>query len=274
MQHSSDGLEHQHTSERLAQQVAELFVSKGLTLAAAESCTGGLISHTLTNVPGSSKFFLAGLCVYSPNAKVDLLGVPDLGLTMRCLAYDPTRPGSLYTAIQPTANYRMAQIRLGSSLVSMDSGGAAALLDVLVDSANDELVWPVLDVAAQERIPVYVHTGPPGNSTPWQVVDLAERYPSVDFIMRHCGATDFWNDVVEAGKAAENVYLESSLARPFLFAGYLKKVGASKGIMGSSAPLNELTFEWEQMRGALLPEQWGDVYGNNLARLLEKRGAL
>ena len=76
MQHSSDGLEHQHTSERLAQQVAELFVSKGLTLAAAESCTGGLISHTLTNVPGSSKFFLAGLCVYSPNAKVDLLGVP------------------------------------------------------------------------------------------------------------------------------------------------------------------------------------------------------
>ncbi len=61
---------------RLAQDVAELFVARSLSLAVAESCTGGLIAHTLTNVAGSSKFFLAGLCVYSPEAKVDILGVP------------------------------------------------------------------------------------------------------------------------------------------------------------------------------------------------------
>jgi predicted TIM-barrel fold metal-dependent hydrolase len=140
--------------------------------------------------------------------------------------------------------------------------------------ANDELVWPLLDVVAGTPAPVYIHTGPPGNATPWQVVDLAERYPSVDFILGHCGATDFWNDVVEAGKAMDNIVLESSFARPFLFVVYLREVGVRKGIMGSSAPLNELVFEWEQMRGALPPEQWGDVYGNNLARLLEKRGAL
>ena len=61
---------------RLAQDIAQLFVAKELTLAVAESCTGGLIAHTLTNVAGSSKFFLAGLCVYSPEAKVSVLGVP------------------------------------------------------------------------------------------------------------------------------------------------------------------------------------------------------
>ncbi len=61
---------------RLAQDVAELFVAKSLSLAVAESCTGGLIAHTLTNVIGSSKFFLAGLCVYSPEVKVSVLGVP------------------------------------------------------------------------------------------------------------------------------------------------------------------------------------------------------
>jgi len=61
---------------RLAQDVAQLFVAEGLTLAVAESCTGGLIAHTLTNVPGSSRFFLAGLCAYSPEAKVNVLGVP------------------------------------------------------------------------------------------------------------------------------------------------------------------------------------------------------
>ena len=61
---------------RLAQEIARLFVSRQLTLAVAESCTGGLIAHSLTNVPGSSRFFLAGLCVYGVEAKVNVLGVP------------------------------------------------------------------------------------------------------------------------------------------------------------------------------------------------------
>jgi uncharacterized protein len=140
--------------------------------------------------------------------------------------------------------------------------------------ANDELVWPLLEVAALERIPVYIHTGPPGNSTPWQVVDLADRFPTVDFIMGHCGATDFWNDVVEAAKSADNIYLESSLARPFGFANYLRALGETKGIMGSYAPINDLDFEWKQMRQVLPSEDWGAVYGGNLTGLLEKRGAL
>ncbi len=140
--------------------------------------------------------------------------------------------------------------------------------------ANDELVWPLLDAATAEKLPVYVHTGPPGNASPWQVVDLAERYPLVDFIMGHSGATDFWNDVVDAGMAATNVYLESSLARPFSLAPRLKVVGMHKGIVGSYAPINELTFEWEQARRALPPETWPDICGGNLLRLLLKRGPL
>src|SRR5262249_37683045 len=71
--------------------------------------------------------------------------------------------------------------------------------------ANDELIWPLLEVATREKTPVYIHTGPPGHSTPWQVIDLAERYPEVDFIMGHRGATDFWNDVIGAAQAAPNV---------------------------------------------------------------------
>jgi len=46
------------------------------TLAVAESCTGGLISHRLTNVPGASEVFMAGLITYSNEAKCRLLGVP------------------------------------------------------------------------------------------------------------------------------------------------------------------------------------------------------
>jgi nicotinamide-nucleotide amidase len=56
--------------------VADLFIQRKLTLATAESCTGGLISHKLTNIPGSSNFFNRGIVAYSNEAKVELLGVP------------------------------------------------------------------------------------------------------------------------------------------------------------------------------------------------------
>jgi|SRR5208283_5408346 len=58
--------------------VHKLFSDKGLTLALAESCTGGLISHCVTMLPGSSAFFQAGLVTYSNASKLGILGLaPD-----------------------------------------------------------------------------------------------------------------------------------------------------------------------------------------------------
>ncbi|NLM45466.1 MAG: competence/damage-inducible protein A [Firmicutes bacterium] len=62
--------------ETMEEVVARLLVAKKYTLAAAESCTGGLLAHTLTNVPGSSAYFLLGLVTYSNAAKEKLLRVP------------------------------------------------------------------------------------------------------------------------------------------------------------------------------------------------------
>jgi nicotinamide-nucleotide amidase len=63
--------------ERLEEAVGRLLRAQGWTLAVAESCTGGLLAHTLTNVPGSSEYFDRCFVVYSNQAKTDLLGVPE-----------------------------------------------------------------------------------------------------------------------------------------------------------------------------------------------------
>ena len=55
--------------------IANLLKQKHLTVATAESCTGGLISHSLTNISGSSDYFERGIVSYSNNAKMELLGV-------------------------------------------------------------------------------------------------------------------------------------------------------------------------------------------------------
>lgn len=61
----------------LEEVVGHLLREQGLTLAVAESCTGGLISHRLTNVSGSSDYFMGGVVTYSNQAKMDLLMVPE-----------------------------------------------------------------------------------------------------------------------------------------------------------------------------------------------------
>jgi nicotinamide-nucleotide amidase len=59
--------------------VGNLLKQKKATLAVAESCTGGLISSRVTNVPGSSEYFERGVVVYSNRAKMELLGIkPEL----------------------------------------------------------------------------------------------------------------------------------------------------------------------------------------------------
>jgi len=59
----------------IVQKVHSLFKREKLTLAVAESCTGGLISHYLTDLPGASVFFIAGVVSYSGKMKEKILGV-------------------------------------------------------------------------------------------------------------------------------------------------------------------------------------------------------
>ncbi len=66
--------------EKLAQDVGRLLKEKKATLAIAESCTGGLISHCITQIAGSSEYFLFSATTYSNASKISVLGVSEESL--------------------------------------------------------------------------------------------------------------------------------------------------------------------------------------------------
>jgi PncC family amidohydrolase len=74
----------------IIQKVHELFKGRGLTLSVAESCTGGLISHYITTLPGASIFFKAGLVVYSAEMKKKVLGVSSAIIDKHGVVSQPT----------------------------------------------------------------------------------------------------------------------------------------------------------------------------------------
>jgi len=80
----------------LEQEVGSLLRQKGLTLGVVESATGGLISHLLTNVPGSSDYYKGSVTAYSNEVKISLVGV---------------RPETIarYGAVSPQVAEEMAQ---------------------------------------------------------------------------------------------------------------------------------------------------------------------
>jgi nicotinamide-nucleotide amidase len=66
--------------DTLASVVGQLLIGKGQTLAVAESCTGGGLGQMLTEIPGSSSYFMGGIISYANQVKIDLLGVNEADL--------------------------------------------------------------------------------------------------------------------------------------------------------------------------------------------------
>ena len=62
--------------KKLSQKIVRLLINKRLKISFAESCTGGLLSSTITSISGSSKVFTIGLVTYSNLSKISILKVP------------------------------------------------------------------------------------------------------------------------------------------------------------------------------------------------------
>ncbi|MCX7914730.1 MAG: competence/damage-inducible protein A [Verrucomicrobiae bacterium] len=76
--------------DRLEAVIVRELTARGHTLAVAESCTGGLLAHRITNISGSSRVFLAGYVTYSNAAKIQMLGVREATLQHHGAVSEPT----------------------------------------------------------------------------------------------------------------------------------------------------------------------------------------
>jgi nicotinamide-nucleotide amidase len=94
---------------------------RGLKIATAESCTGGLVAALLTEIPGSSDVFERGLVTYSNEAKKELLGVPEAVLAEFGAVSEPTARAMALGALQ----HSRAQVAVSITGVAGPGGGSA-----------------------------------------------------------------------------------------------------------------------------------------------------
>jgi nicotinamide-nucleotide amidase len=107
-------------TDRLEDVVLRQLIAAGKTLAVAESCTGGLIAHRLTNVSGASAAFLTGYVTYSNESKMRLLGVREETLTTHGAVSEET-----CRAMAEGAR-RQADYAIATTGIAGPTGGTAA----------------------------------------------------------------------------------------------------------------------------------------------------
>lgn len=123
----------------------QLLLQHGSSIATAESCTGGLLGHYLTNTSGSSAYVLGGIIAYSNEAKIKLLGVSPVVLEQYGAVSDATAREMARGALQ----------RFGSD-IALSTTGIAGPTGGTPDKPVG-LVYIGLATANEERCTRYCH---------------------------------------------------------------------------------------------------------------------
>lgn len=132
--------------------IGDLLRERNWKLATAESCTGGLISHRITNIPGSSDYYMGGVCVYAYEAKEWLLGVHHETITTHGAV-------SMQTVVEMALGAKKvlgADIAISASGIAGPGGGLPnkPVGTVWFGMATPDGVWAKVFVFPGERIAV------------------------------------------------------------------------------------------------------------------------
>jgi len=121
IEHELDEFIFARSEQSLEEVVGMYLVMKNATIATAESCTGGLLAERLTDIPGSSRYFMSGVITYSNESKMELAQIPPLMLEMQgAVSADVAR--GLADGIRARMN---TTIGVGVTGVAGPTGGSA-----------------------------------------------------------------------------------------------------------------------------------------------------
>jgi hypothetical protein len=218
------------------------------------------------------------LLVLMDNLAVDqaVLHVPD-----RCYAWD-NEPGNALLA-RAASDHRQRFITTATANPwrpdawevlgrAIDAGAAMLSFSPAVQGfvLGDRRLDPLCEKLVEHfpAMPIFIHTGHHSNATPAQLLLLANRFPTLNFIMGHSGSTDYKSDVVPVCSVCSNIYPESSSARPPGFVMIAGQFGWNRAIMGSGFPYNDFEQEWLSVREAVPAAHADALLGGNLARLI------
>ncbi|MCX6377267.1 MAG: amidohydrolase family protein [Armatimonadetes bacterium] len=134
---------------------------------------------------------------------------------------------------------------------------------------TDEIVFPLVELAVERGKPIYFHTGTPICSSPFQLTELAMRYPEGVFIMGHAAYADYWNDVTASVSCVPNIYIETSQHLASFVRTLIEQVGSDRIIYGSDSPLTSMALEIEKItRYVQSPEALESIFTGNIERVL------
>ena len=153
-------------------------------------------------------------------------------------------------------------------------GFRAIKLHPLFDAfcADDEIVDPIIDIAEELRIPVFIHSGHPPYSLPWQIGLLAERHPGAAIVLLHMGHCHgvYVDAALKVARRYPNLYLETSgTSMSVKIAEAYNTVGHDRVLFGIDSPFHEPSVEIEKTRATHLDDAaLRHIYYDNTARLM------
>ncbi len=106
--------------KQLVEKLSVLLLKKNWKIVTAESCTGGGLAYTLTELPGSSAWFERGFVTYSNESKTELLGVPEAVIT----AYGAVSEETAKAMAQGALEHSHAQLAISITGIAGPQGGS------------------------------------------------------------------------------------------------------------------------------------------------------
>lgn len=151
---------------------------------------------------------------------------------------------------------------------------AGIKMQPLFDSyvADSECVYPIMDFAEENDIPVFIHCGHPPYSLPWSIALLAEKYPKVKVTMIHMGHGHgvYIDASIKMAQRYDNLYLEmSGMPMGSKIAEAYNTVGHNRIMFGIDSPFHHPSVEIQKVLTCGLDEKaQEDIFYNNAKELL------